>query len=50
MAHYTGDPKTFDGIVAPSRRIVRRRELDGTVDRSVDYITIDIHHVDYHRS
>jgi hypothetical protein len=50
IAHYTDDPKKFEGIVAPTRRWVRRRLQDGTADPSVDYITIDIHHVDYHRS
>jgi hypothetical protein len=48
-AHCTDDPKTFDGIVAPTRHRVRRRLQDGTADMSVDYITIDVHHIDYHR-
>jgi hypothetical protein len=50
IAHYTDDPKTFDGIVAPTRHRVRPRRQDGTADMSVDSITIDVHHVDYHRS
>jgi hypothetical protein len=49
-AHYTDDHKTFAGIVAPTRHRVRRRLQDGTADMSVDYITIDIHNVDFHRS
>ena len=48
VAHYTDDPKTFDGIVAPTRRRVRRRLPDNTADSSVDHETIDIHHIDYH--
>jgi hypothetical protein len=47
-AHYTDEPKTFDGIVVPTRRRVRRRLADGTADMTVDYITIDIHDVEYH--
>ena len=47
-AHYTDEPKTFDGIVVPTRRRVRPRLADGTADMTVDYITIDIHDVEYH--
>jgi len=47
IAHYTGEPKTFGGIVVPTRRRVRRRLEDGTADMTIDYITIDIHHVEY---
>jgi hypothetical protein len=47
IAHYTGEPKTFGGIVVPARRRVRRRLEDGTADMTIDYITIDIHHVEY---
>jgi hypothetical protein len=50
IAEYTDDSKAFDGIVLPTRRRARPRLQDGTVDMSVEYITIDIHHVDYHRS
>jgi hypothetical protein len=49
IAHYTDDPKTFDGIVAPTRRSVRRRLPDGAADVG-DYERIDIHHISYHRS
>jgi hypothetical protein len=48
MADYTDDHKTFDGIVVPTRRRARRRLQDGTADMSVDYITIDTHHVAHH--
>lgn len=47
IAHYTGEPKTFGGIVVPTRRRVRRRLEDGTADMTIDYIRIDIHHVEY---
>ena len=50
LAHYTDDPKTFDGIVVPTRHRVHPRQQDGTADMSVDYITIDVHRVEYHRS
>jgi hypothetical protein len=47
VAHYTDEPRAFDGIVVPTRRRVRRRREDGTADTTVDYITIDIHHLEY---
>jgi hypothetical protein len=47
IAHYTGEAKTFGGIVVPTRRRVRRRLEDGTADMTIDYITIDIHDVQY---
>jgi hypothetical protein len=47
VAHYTDEPKTFDGIVVPTARRVRRRMEDGDADMAEDYITIDIHHVAY---
>jgi hypothetical protein len=50
IAHYSYDPRTFDGIVAPTRRRLRRRLADGTSDASAEYITIDIHHLQYHGS
>jgi hypothetical protein len=45
IAHYTGDPQTFGGLVFPTRRLVYRRYPDGTADRSVAAITIDIHDI-----
>lgn len=48
VAHYTDEPKTFGGIVVPTRRRIRRRLENGTADTSVDYITIDIHDVQHH--
>jgi hypothetical protein len=45
IAHYTEEPRTFDGIVVPTRRRVRRRLQDGTPDMTIDLIKIDIHDV-----
>ena len=45
IAHYTGDPQTFGGLVFPTRRLVYRRYPDGTADRSRAAITIDIHDI-----
>jgi hypothetical protein len=42
IAHYTHDPKTFDGFVFPTRRLVHRRHPDGVADQSFAAITIDI--------
>jgi hypothetical protein len=44
-AHYTSDPQTFGGLVFPTRRLVYPRLPDGTADRSVAFITIDIHDI-----
>jgi hypothetical protein len=45
VAQYQSDPKTFGGIVVPTRRRIRRRFEDGTAEMTVDRITIDIHDV-----
>lgn len=50
IAHYTDDPRTFDGIVAPTRHRIRPRRQDGTTDMSVEDITIDIREVEHHTS
>ena len=42
IAHYTHDPKTFDGFVFPTRRLVHLRDTDGVADQSFAPITIDI--------
>jgi hypothetical protein len=42
IAHYTHDPKTFDGFVFPTRRLVHRRNAHGVADQSFAAITIDI--------
>lgn len=41
IAHYTDEPKTFGGLLFPTRRVYRRL-LDGTAGRSRAAITIDI--------
>jgi hypothetical protein len=46
-AHYTEGYKAFDGLAFPTRRRVYRRNGDGTPDRAVAAITVDIH--DNHR-
>jgi hypothetical protein len=45
VAHYTSDPKTFGGIVFPTRRRVHRRSPDGIANLGVVSITIDIHDI-----
>ena len=47
--HYTSDPKTFGGFVFPTRRLIHRRHPDGTTDRSVAFITIDIRDIAINR-
>jgi hypothetical protein len=42
IAHYTEGYKTFDGLAFPTRRRVYRRNPDGTPDRSLTAITLDI--------
>jgi hypothetical protein len=42
VAHYTDEPKTFDGFVFPTRRHVHLRGADGTADRSFALITLDV--------
>jgi hypothetical protein len=42
VAHYTHDPKTFDGFVFPTRRLVHRHDADGIANQDVAGITIDI--------
>jgi hypothetical protein len=42
VAHYTHDPKEFDGFVFPTRRRVHLHDADGIADQSFAPITIDI--------
>jgi hypothetical protein len=42
VAHYTDDPKTFDGFVFPTRRHIYRRGDDGTADQRLAIITVDV--------
>ena len=42
VAHYTHDPRTFDGFVFPTRRLVHLRDEDGVADQSFAAITVDV--------
>jgi len=42
IAHYTHDPKTFDGFVFPTRRLVHRHDQHGIADQSLAVITLDL--------
>jgi hypothetical protein len=42
VGHYTHNPKTFDGFVFPTRRLVHLRDANGIADESLARITIDI--------
>lgn len=42
IAHYTYDHHAFDGIVVPTRRAIHPRRPDGTADKSVAPITLQI--------
>jgi hypothetical protein len=44
-AHYTSDPKTFGGLVFPTRRRVYSRNPDGAADFNLAIITIDVHDI-----
>jgi hypothetical protein len=45
IVHYSDEPRTFDGLVFPTRREVHQRNPDGTPDMTRTAITIDIHSV-----
>jgi hypothetical protein len=45
VAHYTHDPKVFDGFVFPTRRRVHLYDEDGRADQSFAPITLDVEHV-----
>jgi hypothetical protein len=42
IAQYTHDPKTFDGFVFPTRRLVHLHDQDGIADQSLALITVDL--------
>ena len=42
VAHYTRDPKTFDGFVFPTRRLVHLHNAKGIADQSFAAMTISI--------
>jgi len=48
VAQYTSEPRTFGGIVFPTRRRVHRRNAEGIADLSFFTISIDIHDVVVH--
>ena len=50
IAHYTHDPKTFDGLVFPTRRRVHLHDADGHADQSFAPIAVDIESVTVTRS
>jgi hypothetical protein len=41
-SHYTEKPRTFGGLVFPTRRTICPRLPDNTTDRSMEVITVDI--------
>jgi hypothetical protein len=45
IAHYTHDPKTFDGFVFPTRRCVHLHDAAGNADQSFAPITLDVEQV-----
>ena len=50
VAHYTHDPKTFDGFVFPTHREVLLYGPDGVADPSFVPITVDVDEVTVTRS
>src|SRR4051794_11727091 len=42
VAHYTHDPKGFDGFVFPTRRRVHLHDAGGVADQSFAPITLDV--------
>ena len=50
VAHYTHDPKTFDGFVFPTRRRVHLHDANGIADQQFAPITVDVDHVTVERS
>jgi hypothetical protein len=49
IAHYTHDPKTFDGFVFPTRRRVHLHDANGVADLQFAPITIDVGSVQVER-
>jgi hypothetical protein len=45
VAHYTHDPKTFDGFVYPTRRLVHLHDAEGKADQGFAAITLNIYSV-----
>ena len=49
VAHYTHSPRTFDGFVFPTLRLVHLHDADGVADQSFAPITLDVEDVTVHR-
>jgi hypothetical protein len=49
VAHYSHDPKTFDGFVFSTRRLIHLHDTHGVADQSFAPITIDIDSVSVER-
>jgi len=45
IAHYSDEPRTFDGFVFPTRRRVHLRDADGVADRGLAAISVDVRSV-----
>jgi hypothetical protein len=45
VAHYTHDPRTFDGFVFPTRRLVHLHDASGIANQRLAGITIDVANV-----
>ena len=45
IAHYTHDPKTVDGFVFPTRRLVHLRDAEGKANQDFAVITLNIYAV-----
>ena len=45
VAHYTHHPRTFDGFVFPTLRLVHLHDEQGNADQSFAPITLDVEHV-----
>ncbi|QFZ72040.1 hypothetical protein GFH48_01020 [Streptomyces fagopyri] len=44
-AHHPSEYREFDGIMVPTRRRVYRRGEDGTVNKDMELVTIDVESV-----
>jgi hypothetical protein len=42
VAHYTYDPKTFDGFVFPTRRLIHLHDADGVANHEFAPITLSV--------
>jgi hypothetical protein len=49
IAHYTHEPKTFDGFVFPTKRRVHVHNAKGIANQAITPITLDVHGVSIER-